>query len=494
MVAAVAALVPVLTSGHLLATLSSSEGAHLDLAAARGELHELREVLARRDAFRRSLENQMEALAAEISQLQRQHGAVDGALREAQIESLHIERELDWMEPPLAARDELLDQRLAQAGRVLAELASLSRHIEIDATVRARLMAVSPLMLERLQNAQLNLSNLDEERERVATRHRELEQELPLLRARSEQLERERAQLRRQQAAVAERRTEVETELSVLAQEHERLAQQVLIGESALALRAEPQADAPALARDAAAVGPPPAGLKGRIEPNGAIARAVDGLDGRPARVVAAAVDPIQDLEPTLSVEAQRPVLMPPPAKPAAHAAAAAPDHEPVPGWTSLSRTAAVDISAIDLRSILGGSPRLVPARLDHPDAPVMPVPGEIVGRGELGDGIGAPSLPIRARAGQAVAAPDAGRVAWAGEFRSYGPLLIIEHQREYHTLLWGMSRLDVSEGDRVRAGQVVGVMGPGEEGAVLHLEVRRNGRPVNPLPWLAASSSKVRG
>ena len=83
----------------------------------------------------------------------------------------------------------------------------------------------------------------------------------------------------------------------------------------------------------------------------------------------------------------------------------------------------------------------------------------------------------------------------FAAPFKSYGLLLIIEHQREYHTLLWGFAKLAVGVGDRVRAGQIVGVMDvmrivpPG-----LDVELRRNGRPVDPLPWLAGSSSKVRG
>ena len=47
----------------------------------------------------------------------------------------------------------------------------------------------------------------------------------------------------------------------------------------------------------------------------------------------------------------------------------------------------------------------------------------------------------------------------FAAPFRSYGLLLIIEHQPEYHTLLWGFAELDVEVGDQVRAGQIVGVM-----------------------------------
>jgi septal ring factor EnvC (AmiA/AmiB activator) len=72
---------------------------------------------------------------------------------------------------------------------------------------------------------------------------------------------------------------------------------------------------------------------------------------------------------------------------------------------------------------------------------------------------------------------------------------LIIEHDSEYHTLLWGFSKLRVAVGDEVRGGEIVGIMDV-VDGVPprLGVELRRRGRPVNPLPWLAASSSKVRG
>ena len=95
----------------------------------------------------------------------------------------------------------------------------------------------------------------------------------------------------------------------------------------------------------------------------------------------------------------------------------------------------------------------------------------------------------------QPVGAPADGRIVFAGRFRSYGPLLIIAHGDGYHSLLSGMSRLRVGVNQWVRAGEPVGSFDDlGEIGPQLYVELRRNGRPVNPLPWLAASDSKVRG
>ena len=103
------------------------------------------------------------------------------------------------------------------------------------------------------------------------------------------------------------------------------------------------------------------------------------------------------------------------------------------------------------------------------------------------------PEIEIAALPQQRVAAPDDGRVAFAGDFRSYGLLLIIEHGNGYHTLLWGFSSLDIGFGDTVRAGQIIGTVKDGPS-PKLHVELRRNGQPVSPEVWLAASNSGVKG
>jgi murein hydrolase activator len=103
----------------------------------------------------------------------------------------------------------------------------------------------------------------------------------------------------------------------------------------------------------------------------------------------------------------------------------------------------------------------------------------------------GHPEITIAAAPGQGVATPVEGTIVFAGRFKSYGLLLIIEHEREYHTLLWGFAWLDVSLGDYVQAGQVVGIMGArGADPPVLHVQRRRNGRPIN----LAARSNGIQG
>jgi septal ring factor EnvC (AmiA/AmiB activator) len=127
-----------------------------------------------------------------------------------------------------------------------------------------------------------------------------------------------------------------------------------------------------------------------------------------------------------------------------------------------------------------------------------MPFParGKVVGRfGQPNDvGVIAKGITIGTRRGAQVIAPYDGQVAFAGPFRGYGLLLIIEHSEGYHTLLAGMARIDATVGQRLLAGEPVGLMGQDESAPALYLELRRNGQPVNPLPWLTAQKSKVSG
>ena len=102
--------------------------------------------------------------------------------------------------------------------------------------------------------------------------------------------------------------------------------------------------------------------------------------------------------------------------------------------------------------------------------------------------------ISIETRADAQVIAPFNGQVVFAGPFRGYGLLLIIEHGEGYHTLLAGMARIDAAVGQHLATGEPVGVMGQGEGKPLLYVELRHNGQPVNPLPWLTARKAKVSG
>ncbi|HEY1933081.1 MAG TPA: peptidoglycan DD-metalloendopeptidase family protein [Acetobacteraceae bacterium] len=91
------------------------------------------------------------------------------------------------------------------------------------------------------------------------------------------------------------------------------------------------------------------------------------------------------------------------------------------------------------------------------------------------------------------VVSPCSGRVDFAAPFRSYGELLIVDCGGGYRAVLAGFERLDANVGQRVRQGEPVGVMpnwvpGSGARPS-LYVELRHGGTPVNPAPWLRASS-----
>jgi len=110
--------------------------------------------------------------------------------------------------------------------------------------------------------------------------------------------------------------------------------------------------------------------------------------------------------------------------------------------------------------------------------------------------------ISLQTRSEARITAPADGWVVYAGEFRSYGQLLIINAGGGYHILLAGMSRIDVSLGQFVLAGEPIAVMGnaaapsQGDESSrlVLYVEFRKDGRPIDPDPWWAEVSEKVQG
>ena len=124
-----------------------------------------------------------------------------------------------------------------------------------------------------------------------------------------------------------------------------------------------------------------------------------------------------------------------------------------------------------------------------------LPVQGEV--RRRFGDRHGGQRSRGMLLSGhpQPVLAPGRGTVAYAGPFRGLGLLLIIDHGADYHSLVIGASRLEVTVGDPVRDGQVVGWLeGGAAEEAELYLELRRAGEPIDPMVVLSARESEVRG
>jgi septal ring factor EnvC (AmiA/AmiB activator) len=113
--------------------------------------------------------------------------------------------------------------------------------------------------------------------------------------------------------------------------------------------------------------------------------------------------------------------------------------------------------------------------------------------------------ISLAARSGAQVTTPCDGWVVYAGPFRSYGQLLILNAGGGYHVLIAGMERISVNIGQFVLTGEPVATMGKASQVAsilatnasqpVLYVEFRKDGTPIDPGPWWAANEGeKVRG
>lgn len=114
-----------------------------------------------------------------------------------------------------------------------------------------------------------------------------------------------------------------------------------------------------------------------------------------------------------------------------------------------------------------------------------LPVQGRtLIGFGAPREsGIASTGLTLAPAKGAQVVAPARGRVAFAGAYRGFGRIVIIEHEGGWTSLVTGMERVDVAVGDSVIGGSPLGRASGGVQ--PLTIELRRDGKPVNPLQYL---------
>ena len=124
------------------------------------------------------------------------------------------------------------------------------------------------------------------------------------------------------------------------------------------------------------------------------------------------------------------------------------------------------------------------------PTTLVIPVSGTVARAwGDSTEGGPATGITWRPGPQARVVAPCGGRVRFAGPFRSFGALVILDCGGGYAVVLAGLERLDVPAGSAVLAGEPVGVMPAWPQGAgprpALYVELRHDGQAVNPAPFL---------
>jgi septal ring factor EnvC (AmiA/AmiB activator) len=158
----------------------------------------------------------------------------------------------------------------------------------------------------------------------------------------------------------------------------------------------------------------------------------------------------------------------------------------------------------------LPNAARLAPALAFDRTQGLLPLPaaGEILRSFGQDDGVGGThrGLTLGTRGGAAVTAPADGWVVYAGPFRSYGQLVIVNVGGGYHLLLAGMERITVTPGQFVLAGEPLAQMGQrnispataieiGSDRPVLYVEFRKDGQTIDSTPWWAETAiEKARG
>lgn len=118
------------------------------------------------------------------------------------------------------------------------------------------------------------------------------------------------------------------------------------------------------------------------------------------------------------------------------------------------------------------------------------PVAGKLAHR--FGDKKGAEEaykgVVIATRQGAQVTSPFDGEVVFTGPFLDYGKLIIIRHSDNFHTLLAGVEEIQCAPGQFLLEGEPIGAMNREDNSATsLYMELRQNGKPIDPAPWVSA-------
>ncbi len=455
-------------------------------ALLRGRLTEVRELLERRQAHRDMLNVHIEALSLELDQLQLDRRDALAILSERIDQTRSYELELDRLVPRILPRVNRLEALRKQGARAIADLAKIGRDSNVRAETKARFLATKTISINQMRRASTSVRLLRRVPNDLVSKHRDLDFQIPLLAKALDRVSSRQDKLQRRRDSAFRNVADLSVDIERLTAEEHRLARNMLARTLTATSRASSQR---------------PDWAKTRID-----RRNIGIADVGNAEIKSAATGQTQSRSTTTSLDDSRdrarpsakPMVPVMPGRAATGKASAL-----VAGWTNQGSDRQPDdrqvfdknqeVASLHAAPFDSLSSRVGRGQIEE-SRPLVPT-GETIGY-TLADVIrqaNQSAIEIPATPRQRVAAPDGGLVVFAGDFRSYGLLLIIEHDSEYHTLLWGFSSLDIELGDRVEAGQIVGVAGTGQS-PKLHVELRRNGEPVSPEVWLAASNSGVKG
>ncbi|MEM8949445.1 MAG: peptidoglycan DD-metalloendopeptidase family protein [Pseudomonadota bacterium] len=446
-------------------------------AILRDRLNDVRELLERRHAHRSLLTGRVERFSQQLDQLQLEREAAIQKLAEQEDRARAYERELDRMMPRLLPRLNRLDELRKIGARSIAGLASMERNGELGARARSRVLATQATSIEQMRRASTAVRLLRRVPNELTVRHRDIDFQIPLLAASASRLDLKQSQLQRRRDAAIRDLADLAVAIERLTAEEHRLARSMIARNLEAIDRADVEPGNPkAVLLDRRGLGKSVvdgAGIRGIALRQTQLTPVARPLAGVGAKSGFAAASTAKPNDAALSAKSQSAALL--------------------SGWADRKKPWSANVASPNAASSDNSlAARVAPGRIDGSQALVPTI--ETIGFTSGVEGSGNhQEIEIAARPNQRVAAPDDGRVVFAGDFRSYGLLLIIEHGNGYHTLLWGFSSLDIEFGDTVQAGQIVGIVKDGPS-PKLHIELRRNGQPVSPEVWLAASNSGVKG
>ncbi|HTW27668.1 MAG TPA: peptidoglycan DD-metalloendopeptidase family protein [Acetobacteraceae bacterium] len=401
-----------------------------DPAAAQAALQQAEQDRAARLAAQQKAEAGEQAARAEADRLAQQRTSAAARLRAAETATEDAAVRMDALAQREAAAQRRLRQRAAEFAPLLPLLERLSLY-------PAETLLAVPLPPEQALRGALVLKGIS----------RELERQAQALRAEEVEVATLQAAIRQEAPALARARAE-------------QAAQEAALDRQIAAARQAEQA-----AEDAAAAAE------------------------RAAAVDAARASNLRDA--LAKLEADRRA-----AEAKARAEEAAAERHRQDAAAAAARDQAVALAAPDGPGLPGPGSSDTGAGL----AVAGPVVGKVIRAWGDPTEIGpAEGISYRAAPDARVVAPCRGKVVFAAPFRSYGLLLILDCGGGYHFVLAGLERFDVEVGDAVQVGEPVGVM-PGWDPRTsgkrpaLYVELRHDGRPVDPAPWLKTRSPQAQG
>ncbi len=143
-----------------------------------------------------------------------------------------------------------------------------------------------------------------------------------------------------------------------------------------------------------------------------------------------------------------------------------------------------------EARQARSATPVVVPQSVAPDQARPAPVHGRVsLAFGQRGEAGPARGVTFSTAGGARVVSPCTGRAVFAGPFRRFGQIIILECGPGLHLVLAGFDALDTEAGAALLAGEALGRLGAGADGrGALYVELRRNGQVVDPIPWLGGA------